>query len=107
MTDLHIILLGLATLIAVYFTLIYFWVYPDAWSRGQNPRDWAISGAFLIVVFNFVGFLFWILLYLDGRKRGPGFSLLREQPKYQKKMFYPHPKENLFPKTAAPYDIMA
>jgi hypothetical protein len=77
------ILLLSAAMSAIFFSLTYFWIYPDSWCHGQNPRDWAFSGALMMILFNVVGLLLWIILYLDGRKRGPGYSLLKANPHHR------------------------
>ncbi len=82
-SGLTMLLFAFITLVVIYFTLTYFWLYPDAWSRGQNPREWAIIGAILIVLFNFIGLILWLILYLNARRKVPSFSLWRGQSKYR------------------------
>jgi hypothetical protein len=62
-------------MIVAYFSLVHFWIYPDSWAHGQNPKDWAITGAVLIILFHFLGFFLWLILYIHGRKKGPWKSV--------------------------------
>lgn len=101
-----IIALDIITLIIFYFTLLMFWIHPDAYTRGHKPRDWAVSGFFLILILNYLGLLLWVLMYLDGRKKGPGYSVARQpaysmygrQQRYGEPMFYQTPPGPRTPK---------
>lgn len=75
-------------MLVAYFSLVYFWVYPDSWTNGQNPKDWAVTGAIFIGVFQFLGFLLWIILYMDGRKKGPGYSYMHSKPIFNREVYH-------------------
>ena len=86
-----ILILGYISMIVAYFSLVYFWVYPDSWAHGQNPKDWAVTGAIMMAVFQFFGFFLWIILYVHGRKKGPGYSYMNSKPIFNHPRYYQQP----------------
>jgi hypothetical protein len=91
MEPLFILISAYIVMICAFFSLVYFWIYPDSWIRGQNPKHWALTGGVLISIFQFVGFFIWIVLYMNGRKKGPGFSYFNSKPIFSNSYHYKPP----------------
>ena len=78
----HILLLDLALMAALYFALLFLWIYPDAESRGMSPKDYALMGFMLLVFLNILGFVVLIVVYVDDRKKLP-FKHMKQSRRWQ------------------------
>lgn len=80
--ELHILLLDLAILAALYFAILFFWIYPDAELRGLRPKDYALMGFMLLMFLNVLGLAILVMVYLDDRKKLPQ-KHMRSQMRFQ------------------------
>jgi hypothetical protein len=87
-----VLIMAYIAMICAFFSLVYFWIYPDSWNHGQNPKHWAITGGILISILQFLGFIIWLLVYLNGRKKGPGFSYFNSKPMFASSYYNRPPK---------------
>jgi len=78
----HLLLLDIAFMAALYFALLFLWIYPDAEPRGLRPKDYAIMGFMLMVFLNVLGLLVLIIIYVDDRKKPP-YKYMRQSAKWQ------------------------
>ena len=78
----HIFLLDLALVAALYFALLFFWIYPDAESRGMKPKDYVIMGFMLLVFLNILGIIVLMVVYINDRKKLP-FRHMKQSRRWQ------------------------
>lgn len=85
----YILLLDLAVVATLYFALLFFWIYPDAESRGMKPKDYAIMGFMLLVFLNILGIIILMVVYIDDRNKLP-FRHMKRMRRWQahQKRFY-------------------
>ena len=86
--EVHIIFLDIALLTSLYFALTYFWIYPDAMSRGLQPKDYALLGITLIIFLNLLGILIWIVIYNDDRRKLPFKAMINRYWRPQRRRAY-------------------
>ena len=78
----YIFLLDLALLAALYFALLFLWIYPDAESRGLRPKDYALMGFILLVFLNILGIVVLMVVYINDRKKLP-FRHMKQSRRWQ------------------------